>query len=139
MEFALAFPLFILLVLGVIAFSRLMMAYELGGEVGRRAARLAANCNMGSAQATAISTRLQPFIDASGLLQRTSATWLQLNYEPAGCDANTCRIVEARLTGLQPQIDVPGLATNWPFPAFVTRIPREAMNSAPSGVTNNDC
>lgn len=138
-EFAITFPLFVMVFLATIEFSRLMLAHELGAEVSRRAVRMASACDIDASQAASIAARLQPFIDASGVLQASSTAWLQLTYEPAGCNAENCRFVEARLVGLQPQLNVPGLATILSFPAYATRVPREAMASSPGGNANNAC
>lgn len=138
-EFAIAFPIFLLVFFGVVEFARLMVAFELGAEVTRRAARIASTCNMGTAQRDAIVARLQPMISASGLLQQTSASWLTLSYEPVGCAAETCRFVEARLTGLQPELAVPGMSVVIALPEFPARMPREAMTNAPDGKVNGTC
>lgn len=138
-EFAIAFPLFLLVFFGVVEFSRLMIAFELGAEVTRRAARIASTCAMGTAQRDSIVARLQPMISASGLLQQTSASWLILSYQPEGCAAENCRFVEARLTGLQTEHAVPGMSALIALPDFPARVPREAMTNAPDGNVNGTC
>jgi hypothetical protein len=138
-EFAIAFPIVMLSIMVVVEFSRLMLAYELCAEVSRRAARMASACNLDPGQTDAIAVRLQPLMDASGVLSVQGTAWLKLDYLPAGCTADTCRFVEARLEGLEPEISIPGLTNSVSFPAFATRIPREAMANSLAGDVNEAC
>jgi len=138
-EFALAFPVFWLALFAIIDFSRLMFSMGLGAETTRRAARMASICSMDPSQHTLIRQKLRPFIEASGQIQSLGTDWLVISYQPAGCNAETCRFVSARLNQVSPVLAVPGVSSSITLPAYPVTLPREAMSNSVTGASNAAC
>lgn len=141
MEFALSFMVFWVILMGVIEFSRLMMAWGTAAEATRLAARLASTCDMGSTQEIRIRDRVKYFVTASGQIDLGTRTdWLVLNYLPSGCTADTCTLVEAKLNLVKANllIPLPGFS-GIPVPAYSTRVMRESMRNTISTETNGVC
>lgn len=141
MEFALSFMIFWLFLMGIVEFSRLMMAWGTASEATRLAARLASTCEMSSAQLSHIRQKVLFFIQASGQFDPgTSTNWLVVNYYPAGCTADSCITVEAKLQNLTTQLllPVPGLP-GITLPEYRTRVLRESMRNVIATDSNSAC
>lgn len=139
-EFAFAFMLFWTALIGVFEFSRLMLSWGAASEATRLAARLAAICDMSAAQESVIRNRVASTLQASGQIDLAGRTdWLVLSYYPTGCTSETCQFVEARLTNIHPQLNIPGLTGRVTLPEFRLRSPREAMRNMIKSEINNAC
>jgi hypothetical protein len=140
LEFALSFMIFWTVMIAVIEFSRYMFSWGTASEATRLAARLASICDQGPVQESRIRKRVEGLILASGQIELGTRTdWLLLNYYPAGCDSGSCIFVEARLSGLQPNLMVPGLGSALNLPTFRVRAPREALRNVIKDETNEVC
>lgn len=139
-EFALAFMIFWIALMGVFEFSRLMLSWGVASEGTRVAARLAAVCDKSSEQQAIIRNHVATFLTAGGQIDLGGRSdWLVLTYYPAGCTAETCTFVEAKLSNLQPTLMIPGLRQVATLPDFRISSPREAMRSTIKGELNNVC
>lgn len=139
-EFALAFSLFWVGLIAVVEFSRLMFTWGTAAEATRRAARLASTCAVGTAQADQIRAKVRPLVIASGQVDLGTRTdWLAISYLPSGCTADTCTMVDARLSNVAVSMMVPGLSRSITIPAFPVRLPREAMRNSTTDGSNAKC
>lgn len=141
MEFAMSFMIFWMFLMGIVEFSRLMMAWGTASEATRLAARLASTCEMGSVQLGQIRQKVLFFIKASGQFDPGASTnWLVVNYYPAGCSAESCITVEAKLQNLTTQLllPIPGLPSI-SLPEYRTRVLRESMRNIIATDSNSVC
>lgn len=140
LEFALSFILFWTALISVIEFSRYMFSWATASEATRLAARLASICEQGPVQETRIRARVKGLVVASGQIDLgTRSDWLSINYFPAGCNSNSCYFVEAKLSGLRPDLSIPGLNQMITLPEFRVRTPRETMRNVITDGTNAAC
>jgi hypothetical protein len=139
-EFALAFSIFVVALLGVVEFGRLMLAWNTAAEATRLASRLAAICDPGPAQHARIRNRVRYFIEASGQLQPgEGGDWLEFDYLPAGCTASNCTHVQTNLKNLQATLLIPTMELGIDIPAYRTRQVREIMRNVVAGEPNSAC
>ncbi|WP_319531578.1 TadE/TadG family type IV pilus assembly protein [uncultured Cohaesibacter sp.] len=147
-EFTLVAVLFFLLLFAIIEFSRLLFVWHALSESTRRAARLAAVCQVSEAQQ--LNVRTLAVLDP-GLLPEFGPDNLQLNYlDAAGVPVtgdltqaatfNQIRFVQARVINYQLRLMIPFLSLDLEAllaPAFSTTLPRESLGVTPTGYT--DC
>ena len=81
-EFALVSMVFLTLLFGIIEFSRITYYWNAATEATRLGARLAVVCDMDDATIKSRMTDLFPIL---------SADKIDVEYEPGGCPAATCR------------------------------------------------
>jgi Flp pilus assembly protein TadG len=122
-EFALIAAGFFTVYFGIIEFGRVLFMMNTVVEATRLGARTAVVCNKDS---SAIANKM------TGLAGFLSPSNIQVSYEPAGCDINSCLYATVRVTGLTIQTLVPLVPLDFNMPAFSTTLPRESMSS-----TNN--
>ena len=120
-EFALGLLLFLMLVLGIVDFARMLFTWSAANEATRAGARYAVVCDDTGQQALVLARMqaLLPQISTAGVA-----------WEPAGCTAATCDGVTVTITGLNYQWISPivGVAAPLiPMPSFSTYLPREVM------------
>jgi Flp pilus assembly protein TadG len=120
-EFALGLLFFLMLVLGIVDFARMLFTWSAANEATRAGARYAVVCDDTGQQALVLARMqvLLPQITAAGVA-----------WAPAGCTAATCEGVTVSITGLNYQWISPivGVAAPLiPMPGFSTYLPREIM------------
>jgi len=120
-EFALGLLFFLMLVLGIVDFARMLFTWSAANEATRAGARYAVVCDDTGQQALVLARMqtLLPQITAAGVA-----------WAPAGCTVATCEGVTVTITGLNYQWISPivgGVAPLIPMPSFSTYLPREIM------------
>jgi hypothetical protein len=125
-EFALVLLIFLMFLLGVLDFSRMLFTWNAATEATRAGARYAVVCDDTFAQA-AVKARMQQMLP--------QITSVSLAWSPVGCNAATCEGVTVSITGLDYQwiSPIPGAAARViPMPAFSTTLTREVMRQDPN-------
>jgi Flp pilus assembly protein TadG len=126
-EFAFVLIVFLMFLLGITDFSRMLFTWNAANEATRAGARYAVVCDDTGKQA-------QVLAKMQALLPQISA--INLAWIPAGCNASTCQGVTVTITGLNYQWISPiaGLAVLAPksMPTFSTFLPREIMRQDPN-------
>lgn len=125
-EFALVLMTFLMFLLAILDFSRLMFTWNAAAEATRAGARFAAVCDDTNQKAAVLAKMrmMLPEIDD-----------ISLQWEPAGCDNITCEGVTVRITDIEFQWISPlvGLAAGpeLALPNYQTYLPREIMRRDP--------
>lgn len=125
-EFALALLVYLMLLLGIVDFARMLFTWNAASEATRYGARYAAVCDDTTKQA-AVLARMQLLLPQ---VQTISVSWL-----PSSCTAATCEGVSVGITNLNYQWISPitsALAPLIPMPTFSTYLPREVMRQDPN-------
>ena len=122
-EFALVAVILFTLLFGIMEMGRILYMMNTTTEATRLGARIAVVCNRDTAAIRSKMTEIAGFLAPANI---------DVNYEPGGCDIDTCRYVNVSVTGLNVKSIVPLIPINFDMPAFSTTLPRESMNS-----TNN--
>ncbi|MGJ7917968.1 TadE/TadG family type IV pilus assembly protein [Massilia sp. LXY-6] len=124
-EFALVLPLFMTFLLGVLEFSRMLYTWNVANEATREGARYAVVCADPSSK-DRIVARMQT------LMPQVGATKVNVNWQPAGCDAKSCEGVTVSLTDLNFTWVTPivgaAIGSTFAMPAFSTYLQREMMS-----------
>ena len=134
-EFALVAMIFIVLLLGILEFGRVMFTWNSAVEATRRGARLAVVCNLDDGQIRAQMRSMLPVIKDGDI---------QITYLPVGCGADNCESVTVRIlpgnqTAAAFQYYIPFLNSAWRIPEFSTTLPRESLSSGTAPDKNPDC
>lgn len=125
-EFALVLLLFLMFLLGVVDFSRMLFTWNAATEVTRAGARYAVVCD-DTSNLAAVRLRMQQLLP--------QITDVSLAWSPAGCTAATCEGVTVSITGLDFRwiSPIPGfVARSIRMPAFSTYLTREVMRQDPN-------
>jgi Flp pilus assembly protein TadG len=128
-EFALGLLVFLMLVLGIVDFARMLFTWSAANEATRAGARYAVVCD-DTAQQALVLARMQALLP--------QITTVSVAWTPAGCTASTCEGVTVGITGLNYQWISPivGAASPLiPMPSFSTFLPREVMRKDPHSPT----
>ena len=128
-EFALGLLVFLMLVLGIMDFARMLFTWNAANEATRAGARYAVVCDDTDQQALVLA-RMQALLP--------QITTVSVAWTPAGCSASTCEGVTVGITGLNYQWISPivgAAAPLIPMPSFSTFLPREVMRSDPHSPT----
>lgn len=129
-EFALVLLVFLMFLLGIVDFSRMLFTWNAATEAARAGARYAAVCATPSNNGLVVS-KMQ------AMLPQISN--VNLSWSPSGCTAATCEGVTVTITGLTYQwiSPIPGLASvsGITMPSFQTYLPREIMRGDPNSTT----
>lgn len=120
-EFALITVGFLTVFFGIIEFGRVLFMMNTTVEATRLGARIAVVCDKDS---SAIVTKM------TGVAGFLSPSHIQVSYEPAGCDVNSCHYATVSVSGLTISTLVPLIPFDFEMPAFSTTLPRESMSSA---------
>jgi Flp pilus assembly protein TadG len=126
-EFALVLLIFLMFLLGIVDFSRMLFTWNAATEATRAGARYAVVCD-DSANQAAVLSRMQQLLP-----QITSAS---VSWAPAGCTAASCESVTVAITGLNHNwiSPIPGvIARTIPSAPFSTTLIREIMRQDPNG------
>lgn len=128
-EFALVLLIFLMFLLGIIDFARLLYTWNAAAEVTRAGARYAAVCDDTTKQAAVLSKmqELLPQISAVSVL-----------WSPSGCTASTCQLVTVSITSMNYAwiSPLPGaVAPTIPVPTVATTLTREIMRQDPNSNT----
>jgi Flp pilus assembly protein TadG len=132
-EFALVLIVFLMFLLGVLDFSRMLWTWNAATEATRWGARTSVVCNKGAA---AVLTKMKVFVP-----QLTPANVKIDWYDGAGnisttCNSSNCAGVNVRIINLDYQWISPiaGSAqlAGIPMPGFSTYLPREVMGQDPN-------
>ncbi len=125
-EFALGLVVFLMFLLGITDFGRMLFTWNAANEATRAGARYAVVCD-DTTQAAAVLARMQQLLPQ---ISSITETWT-----PSGCGPTTCQGVTVAITGLDYQwiSPVAGLAAlaEIPMPSFSTYLPREIMRQDP--------
>ena len=125
-EFALGLLIFLMLVLGIVDFSRMLFTWSAAQEATRAGARYAVVCD-DTTQQTLVLARMKALLPQ---INTVSVAWA-----PAGCTAATCQGVTVSITGLNYQWISPivgAAAPLIPMPGFSTYLRREVMRKDPN-------
>lgn len=128
-EFALGLLVFLMLVLGIVDFARMLFTWSAANEATRAGARYAVVCDDTGQQALVLA-RMQALLPQ---ITAVSVAWT-----PSGCTAATCEGVTVGITGLNYQWISPivgATAPLIPMPSFSTFLPREVMRNDPHSPT----
>lgn len=128
-EFALGLLVFLMLVLGIVDFARMLFTWSAANEATRAGARYAVVCD-DTAQQALVLARMQALLP--------QITTVSVAWTPAGCTASTCEGVTVGITGLNYQWISPivgAAAPLIPMPSFSTFLPREVMRKDPHSPT----
>lgn len=120
-EFALVAVILFTLLFGIMEMGRVLFMMNTTTEATRLGARIAVVCDP---NASAIKDRMT---DIAGFL---SSANINVNYNPGGCDINSCRYITVSVTGVTVQSIVPLIPFDFEMPSFSTTLPRESMSSA---------
>lgn len=121
-EFALSMIVFLMFLLGIVDFARMLFTWNAASEAARMAARYAVVCDNTASKAEVLTRmkRLLPQIMD-----------INLAWTPAACNTTTCQGVTVTITDLDYQwiSPVAGAVARAaiPMPAFSTFLPREVM------------
>ena len=125
-ELAFVLLVFLMFLLSVLDFSRMLFTWNAAAEAARLGARYAVVCATTSSQAQALA-KMQSLMPEIG---GATMTW-----DPAGCDSSTCEGVTVTITGLNFRWLSPITGLVIPvrsLPPFSTRFPREMMGQDPN-------
>lgn len=127
-EFALSFLVFMMFLLGITDFARMLFTWNAASEAARMGARYAVVCD-NTGNAAAVLARMQ------ALLPQIAT--IDVQWEPEGCSSATCEGARVSITNLDYQwiSPIPGMATALApiqMPAFTTYLPREIMRQDPN-------
>ena len=125
-EFSLVLIMFLMFMLAVTDFSRMLFSWNAATEATRLGARYAVVCDS-TANKAAVLARMQTMQPEIGDI---ALTW-----NPAGCTASTCEGVTVTVTSLQFHWISPVLGAavaNVSLPTFSTYLPREIMRQDPN-------
>ena len=128
-EFSLGLLVFLMLVLGIVDFARMLFTWNAASEATRAGARYAVVCD-DTGQQTLVLARMQALLP--------QITTVSVAWTPAGCTATTCEGVTVGITGLNYQWISPivgAAAPLIPMPSFSTFLPREVMRKDPHSPT----
>ena len=128
-EFALGLLVFLMLILGIVDFARMLFTWSAANEATRAGARYAVVCD-DTAQQALVLARMQALLP--------QITTVSVDWMPTGCTASTCEGVTVGITGLNYQWISPivgAAAPLIPMPSFSTFLPREVMRKDPHSPT----
>jgi Flp pilus assembly protein TadG len=130
-EFALVCSLLFTLLFGMMETARMLFYWNSVAEATRYGARMAVVCDLNDADIkTKMATRLT--------ILPTSK--IQIQYEPAGCNVDTCQEVTVSiLSGVAVATFIPYVPFTLTLPPFSTTLPRESMLSVVNGISNPVC
>ncbi|MDH5538585.1 MAG: pilus assembly protein [Rhizobacter sp.] len=126
-EFAIVASVFFMLLFGAMEMARLLWTWNAAAEATRLGARLAVVCDVNAA---VIKTRMRQMLPALGNGN------ISVNYQPGGCNAQTCRSVSVSLAGYNHVPIIPFAPLSIPIQPFTTTLPREYMQSAGNPICN---
>lgn len=130
-EFALVAALFFTLLIGIMEMGRVLFYWNSAAEATRLGARIAVVCDLDDAN---IKTRMQT------MLSILPANNIKIDYQPSGCDVNTCDSVTVSILPSVPIATfIPYVPLSLTLPPFSTTLPRESMISTIGGQTNPVC
>jgi Flp pilus assembly pilin Flp len=126
-EFALVLLIFLMFLLGLLDFARMLFTWNAANEATRAGARYAVVCD-NTAQNAAVLAQMQAMLP--------QITTIGLAWDPPDCTPATCEGVTVTITGLDYQwiSPLPGLFGSMaiPMPGFSTYLPREIMRQDPN-------
>ncbi len=127
-EFALVLLVFLMFLLGILDFSRMLYTWNAATEATRYGARYAVVCDDAGANADEVLARMQRVLPQ---IESISLEWLPAPGQTSPCTAATCAGVTVSVTNLDYQwiSPIPGIAdfAGIRMPSFSTFLPREAM------------
>lgn len=137
-EFALVLLIFLMFLLGIVDFSRMLFTWNAATEAARAGARYAAVCATPGNNGLVVS-KMQSMVPQINDAGKVNVTW-----SPSGCTAaaNNCEGVTVTITAVNYQwiSPIPGLVSPLvPMPSFRTYLPREIMRADPNGNSDTIC
>jgi hypothetical protein len=126
-EFAIVAVIFLMLLLGIMDFGRMLFTWNAAAEATRWGARIAVVCDKATpAQVRDRMRRILPQLTDANIV----IDWHNPEGTVSACDKSSCKGVEVRLSGFTFDPISPfmgfGLTT---VPAFATYLPRESMEA----------
>lgn len=124
-EFAIVASLLFTLVIGIMEFGRVLYMINTGTEATRLGARLAVVCDMNDGTIIEKMRMMANFLPAD-------ADNIKIDYQPSGCDINSCRYVTVRIEGwkFSAITSLIPIINGMDMPTLATTLPRESMTSA---------
>jgi Flp pilus assembly protein TadG len=125
-EFALVLIVFLMFLLGIVDFSRMLFTWNAANEAARAGARYAIVCD-NTGQAAAVRARMQALLPQ---INQINVAWT-----PSSCDPTTCTGVTVTIVNLDYQWISPigGVASRAiDMPTFSTFLTREVMRQDPN-------
>ena len=130
-EFAIVAALFLTLLIGIMDMGRVLFYWNSAAEATRLGARLAVVCDLNDAD---IKARMRT------MLSILPTNKINVEYEPGGCDINTCQSVTVSiLSGVSVATFIPFTPLALTLPPFSTTLPRESMRSTVDSLANPVC
>lgn len=129
-EFTLVATLLFFAIFAIIGIARTVYIYNAANNATRLGARLAVVC----APAAANNIRARMVARVSGLTNGN----INIDYNPAGCNVNTCNSVTVAINNFSVAIATPANIQlgSFTLPNFSTTLVRESMNSTNNNVCN---
>jgi hypothetical protein len=125
-EFALVLLIFLMFLLGVVDFSRMLFTWSAANEATRAGARYAVVCD-NTGQATAVRAKMQALLPQ---IQQIDVVWTPPSCDPTNCTGVTVSVRELDFRWISP---IPRAVTRTiRMPRFSTFLPREVMRSDPN-------
>lgn len=132
-EFSLSVILFIVLVMGVIEFSRAMFLINMAGRATQMATRLVTVCGYDNSQF--VRDKVRSYIEASGQVKVSGENWLVIKPDPTSCyfgqqsgNVDPCWVT-TWLSGMSFNLMIPLIDINIAIPEYKVTQVREAMSS----------
>ena len=128
-EFALVLLLFLMFLLGILDFSRMLFTWNAANEATRAGARYAVVCDTTGNKAQVLA-KMQAVLPQLNDINDINLTW-----EPPFCDPATCEGVTVSIVNLDYQwiSPLPGMASKViRMPSFSTFLTREVMGQDPN-------
>jgi len=133
-EFALVLLLFLMFLLGIVDFARMLFTWNAATEATRAGARYAVVCANTTNNGLIVSKMQQMLPQISNV----NVTWY-----PSACTAANCEGVTVTITGMTYQwiSPIPGIASvsGITMPTFSTYLPREIMRADPNNNSDTIC
>lgn len=129
LEFAFVLIAFLMFMLGVMDFARMLFTWSAASEAARTGVRYAAVCDDTGNQALVLA-RMQRLLPQ---VQNISLDW-----QPSGCSSGSCETVTLTIENLQYRWISPviGLAPRWlTMPRFSSTLTREVMRQDPNSAS----
>jgi Flp pilus assembly protein TadG len=125
-EFALVLVMYLMFLLGITDFSRMLYTWNAATEASRLGARYAVVCDDTGNKAAVLARVKQLMPDVGDIA---------LGWNPAGCNSSTCEGVTVTITQLNFKWISPFIgaaAPSFGLPTFSTYLPREIMRQDPN-------
>ena len=127
-EYAIVLTAFMVLVIAVMEFSRLMFIYSTAVEATRLGARVAVVC--GTADIGKVRARMKSMLS---ILEPAN---INITYPATECTALNCDPVSVKLSGVKVKLSIPLVPIQITLPSFSTSLAAESLDSTSNAMCN---